>query len=217
MTTELTACPNCDAKLKGGMFSNASLLPEHQIRIINEYRSQKSAGYCTKCGPDLYSSSVGQIRTERSQMWDKIKDLLSAVPVLSIQSPLNWDYTVVGMVTGQSTTGTGAISDFTSSITDMFGLQSGRYNAKIKSGERICFAQLRKQALEYGGNAVVGTDIDYSEVGGEKGMLLVCAAGTAVKLNNLDALDPERKAKLEELMNVVARWKALDRYNTSEN
>jgi hypothetical protein len=36
-----------------------------------------------------------------------------------------------------------------------------------------------------GGNAVIATDIDYAEVGGVRAMLMVCMAGTAVRLNNL--------------------------------
>ena len=76
----------------------------------------------------------------------------------------------------------GVVSEFTSSFTDLFGVQSGRFNKKLKAGEDICFAQLRKQALDLGGNAVIATDIDYSEVGGGKGMLMVCMGGTAIKL-----------------------------------
>ena len=34
-----------------------------------------------------------------------------------------------------------------------------------------------------GGNAIIGTDIDYSEVGGGKGMLMVCMSGTAIELS----------------------------------
>jgi uncharacterized protein YbjQ (UPF0145 family) len=47
---------------------------------------------------------------------------------------------------------------------------------------------LRKETLELGGNAVLATDIDYAEVGGDKGMLIVCMTGTAVLLKNPEVL-----------------------------
>ena len=48
--------------------------------------------------------------------------------------------------------------------------------------------QLRAKALKIGANAVIATDIDYGEVGSLKGMLMVCAAGTAIKLENTNIL-----------------------------
>ncbi|MCL4111631.1 UNVERIFIED_CONTAM: hypothetical protein GTU68_002047 [Idotea baltica] len=103
------------------------------------------------------------------------------------------------MVTGQSTTGTGVFSDFYSSITDLFGMQSNSYNKKLKGGEDLCYAQVRLQALKLGGNAVIATDLDYSEVGVEKGMLMVCMAGTAIKLRNTNVLGEKIKNNVEEI------------------
>ena len=61
-------------------------------------------------------------------------------------------------------------------------------NKKLKGGENICFAQLALAALERNGNAIIGVDIDYSELGGLKGIIMVCMTGTAIKLNNPDIL-----------------------------
>ena len=116
------------------------------------------------------------------------------------------------MVTGQSTTGTGVISEFTSSFTDFFGAQSGRYNQKLKAGENMCFSQLRLQALDLGGNAVIATDIDYSEIGGDKGMLMVCMAGTAIRLENVDILEKETSEIIEKLSYANNRLRDLRKY-----
>ena len=75
------------------------------------------------------------------------------------------------MVTGQTTTGTGVLTEFTSSFTDFFGVQSGRHNKKLKDGEDMCKVQLRTQTLNMGGNAVdvVGPKrLVVAEEGGEK-------------------------------------------------
>lgn len=190
------------------MSSNTLLVPE-RIAIINEYHDPKSEGYCTKCGKELYKKYKSQLEGEIAKLSEKIKKKIWAVPVVSTHSPLNWDYNILGMVTGQTTTGTGVISEFTSSFTDLFGAQSGQYNKKIQAGENMCFAQLRKKTLDAGGNAVIATDIDYSEIGGEKGMIMVCMAGTAVNLQNADVLGENKSKRLKELGSVNERLRHL--------
>ena len=216
MTTELTNCPYCSMKLKSGILSSVTLLSDEKTKIINEYHEKKSIAYCSKCGPELYSDYKEQLIEERETISQQIHEIIDAVPVVSTHSPLNWDYEILSMVTGQSTTGTGVISEFTSSFTDLFGVQSGRYNNKLKNGEEICFAQLRKQTLDLGGNAVIATDIDYSEVGGAKGMLMVCMGGTAIKLKNITLLGQERADKIKELAILNERMKVLNTFEIEE-
>lgn len=216
MTTELTECPNCSTKFKEGLLSSVSLLSKNKTRIINEYHDNKSVGYCNKCGSALYSKYKSHVINERDSVSQKMQDLIDVVPVVSTHSPLNWDYDILSMVTGQSTTGTGVISEFTSSFADLFGVQSGRFNEKLKGGEDICFAQLRKQAIDLGGNAVIATDIDYSEVGGDKGMLMVCMGGTAIKLKNTTLLGQDRADKIKVLANLNDRMKVLNSFDTNE-
>jgi uncharacterized protein YbjQ (UPF0145 family) len=216
MAIELIDCPNCGTKLKGGLLSSVSFLSSNKTNIINEYHQKKSQNYCNRCGNDLYGKYQSQLLNEHLEVSNKLQNLIHHIPVISTHSPLNWDYEILSMVTGQSTTGTGVISEFTSSFTDLFGVQSGRFNKKLKGGENICFAQLRKQALDLGGNAVIATDIDYSEVGGAKGMLMVCMGGTAIKLKNLTILGQERAETIEELGKLNDRIKILNSYDVDD-
>ena len=210
--SKITNCPNCKAELKSGIMSSTKLLTETQIGIINEYHDTKAEGYCTKCGNGLYDQHNRTLQTENGNLTNYLKNKIGNVPVISAHTPLNWEYKVLGMVTGQSTTGTGVISEFTSSFTDFFGAQSGRYNQKLKAGENMCFSQLRLQALDLGGNAVIATDIDYSEIGGDKGMLMVCMAGTAIRLENVDILEKETSEIIEKLSYANNRLRDLRKY-----
>jgi uncharacterized protein YbjQ (UPF0145 family) len=217
MTIELVDCPNCGTKLKSGILSSTKLLNDNKTKIINEYHTTKAEAYCSKCGDNLYTDYENQLKVERKKIGNQIHNIIDTIPVISIHTPLNWDYEILQMVTGQSTTGTGVISEFSSSFTDLFGLQSDRYNKKLKAGENICFTQLRKQTLDIGGNAVIATDIDYSEVGGEKGMLMVCMAGTAIKLKNTSVFGQDKVNKIEELVTLNERLKALSVYEITES
>lgn len=214
--SEITNCPNCQAELKIGLLSSVKLLSYEKTSIINEYHDEKSYGYCTKCGKELYSKYNSQLQNEKTKLTSKIQQLIKNLPVISTHSPLNWDYNILDMVTGQSTTGTGVISEFTSSFTDLLGVQSGRHNAKLKAGEDMCFTQLRKQTLDQGGNAVIAADIDYSELGAGKGMIMVCMSGTAVKLNNSEVLGQQKVKLINELTTANDRLRYLGQYSIDE-
>ncbi|MEI6815348.1 MAG: heavy metal-binding domain-containing protein [Bacteroidota bacterium] len=212
MTTELTQCPNCGTKLKDGILSSVKLLSENKTNIINEYHDEKASGYCNKCGDSLYKSYKGYVLTEREELTEQIQEIIEALPIISTHLPLNWDYDLIGIITGQSTTGNGALTEFLSASSNFWGTQSGRYNKKIKEGENFCFTQLRKQTLDLGGNAIIATDVDYSEIGGEKGMLMVCMTGTAIRLKNLSVLGKEREENIGQLTELNDRIRVLSFY-----
>jgi uncharacterized protein (AIM24 family) len=66
------------------------------------------------------------------------------------------------------------------------------------------------KALELGGNAIVAADIDYAEVGGLKGMLMVAATGTAVMLNNLDVLGAKNIEIINNLQGSIERLRLIE-------
>ena len=214
--SEIKNCPNCQSAVKNGIMSSNVLYTKMYTAIINEYKEPKAEGYCSKCGKKLLEKYSNQIVEERKNLTNQMQELITNMPVISIHTPLNWDYQVIGMVTGQSSTGTGVITEFTSSFTDFFGAQSGRHNEKLKAGEDMCFVQLRKQAMDLGANAVIATDIDYSEIGAGKGMLMVCMAGTAVKLNNVDVIGKGKSESLDKLQEVNDRLNWLSQYRIYE-
>jgi hypothetical protein len=100
-----------------------------------------------------------------------------------------------------------------SGFTDLIGAQSGTYNKKLADGEKLCQSQIKIKTLELGGNAIVGVDIDYSEVGGGKGMLMVCMAGTAINLVNINEVQPgiadilDRARRSRQILSKFAAFK----------
>jgi len=190
--TTILNCQNCQAKLIEGVFKSVTLIPQNEANIINFYAKEKKSNYCTKCSKDLFKEAMDKLNQEKKSLKNILEDKIDNIPLLSINSPLDWDYNALGLITGQTTTGTGVISEFTSSFTDFFGGQSGAYNKKLAGGEKRCFTQVRTKCIELGGNAVLATDIDYAEVGGAKGMLMVAVTGTAVLLKNVEILGKQQ-------------------------
>lgn len=209
---EYPLCPNCNTAIKSGLLSSVSILELSAIAIINEYHTDKKEAYCTKCGIPLFDKYSNQLRNEKETIKLLMQESIPFLPVVSTHNPYNWDYHALGIVTGQSTTGTGVFAEFASAWTDIFGAQSGVYNEKIKKGEQLCLAQLRKQTLELGGNAVLAVDIDYSEMGGIKGMIMVCMTGTAVMLRNIEIFGEQTVAKIKELKKLNERLDHLETF-----
>jgi uncharacterized protein YbjQ (UPF0145 family) len=212
-------CPNCNAKITDGILSSNEILSVEQTKFINEFNSSLVQHFCNKCGDQLYQIARIRFAKKRNKLATDIaknkKKLLLLIPIVTIQSPLNWDYSVCGMVTAQSTTGTGIVSEIASSFTDLFGAQSGAYNEKLKNGEDLCQSILRERAYQLGANAIIATDIDYAEVGGAKGMLMVCMSGTAVYVKNLTEITTQDFSEL--MTDISEKQSELDELNALAN
>ncbi len=193
-------CPNCDTKLKDSLFKPVLPIPEKQTRILNKYLGNNHSFYCSACGTDLLSGLREKFAAQLKSSAEYIQQHKNAMPLATIQNPINWDYDIIGIVTGQSTTGTGLFSEVTASVSDFFGSQSTAYNSKLAEGEIIAVSQVRTKALRIGANAILGVDIDYAEMGGGRGMVMVCVTGTAVRLKNLDIFDIDQVNKLNRLI-----------------
>lgn len=181
-------CPNCGAELKSAFFGGNLPYNEAVTAFIHDFTTSTSPSYCEKCGKPLIEEARKSAVAQQNANKATLNENIHHVPLLSIPVPPKWDFQPLGLITGQSVTGTGVFAEFASDWTDYFGAQSKTYNKKISGGEQICQTQLRLKCIELGGNAILGVDIDYAEVGGAKGMLMVCMTGTAVLLSNTEVL-----------------------------
>ncbi|KMK50987.1 hypothetical protein RO21_08805 [[Actinobacillus] muris] len=85
-----------------------------------------------------------------------------------------------GLVFGEVVSGANIVRDFFAGITDIIGGRSGMYESKLNSSRQEALQELADEARKKGANAVVGVSIDYQSMGGNKGMFIVVATGTAV-------------------------------------
>lgn len=85
-----------------------------------------------------------------------------------------------GIVSGEAIMGANVVRDIFASITDVIGGRSGAYEQKLRQARDIALQEMQQEAAAAGANAVVGVDLDYEVI--REGMLMVTAAGTAVKV-----------------------------------
>ncbi|MEJ5993444.1 heavy metal-binding domain-containing protein [Pedobacter sp. Du54] len=201
---ELKTCPNCGDKLNG-LMSTKIIVDDKTRDFINLFIENKSEAYCSGCAPKSIGKFVSNAIEEKDALVKELQLLIRIVPIITAHSPLNWDYEVIEMVSSQSVAGTGLFTELSSSWADFLGTQSNSLNAKLSGGELNCKNQLRYKAAMLGGNGIIPTDIEYAEVGGAKAMLMVCMAGTAVRIKNQDEVFKNNAVNFIRINEIIKR------------
>ncbi|HEX7108442.1 MAG TPA: heavy metal-binding domain-containing protein [Aestuariivirga sp.] len=87
-----------------------------------------------------------------------------------------------GLVAGEAILGANLFRDLFASIRDIVGGRSGSYEKVLSDARKTAIGEMTDMAEQLGANAVIGVDLDYETVGTNGSMLMVTAAGTAVRL-----------------------------------
>ncbi|MDP3749082.1 MAG: heavy metal-binding domain-containing protein [Phenylobacterium sp.] len=88
----------------------------------------------------------------------------------------------LGVVSGEAIIGAHIFRDLFAGITNIIGGRAGGYEKALREARDISIREMCEEAQRLGADAVVGVDLDYETLGVDNGMLMVTAAGTAVKL-----------------------------------
>lgn len=87
------------------------------------------------------------------------------------------------IITAECVFGMNMFRDMFASIRDVLGGRSSASQKVLRDARKTCLTELRREALLSGADAVIGVDLNYSEISGDgKSMLMVVACGTAVNL-----------------------------------
>lgn len=209
-------CPNCNRSLKG--FLSASLVTQSKTNFINNQTGKNAEAYCSTCSTLLLNDLGKKLKSEKDEIEKRLKQIVGNIPVLTCPAPVNCSYDVIDMITAQTTSGTGFATELSRSFNDFFGTTSNASNQKILKATEICKADLRIQCIKKGGNAIISTDIDYSEIGsGSSNMLMVCISGTAIKVNNLDFFNENKREYVQEAIDLTEKLLAIDSLTSNNN
>ncbi len=201
-------CPNCDKSLNG--FLSSDLLLQSKVDFINKHLSKTEAAYCTSCSKSLLLKIAENFKKEKAQIEKRLEEIIHYIPIMTCPSPVKWDYEVLGMVTAQTTSGTGFVTELSRSFNDFFGSGSNATNQKISRATSLCRADLRVQCVRAGGNAVISTDIDFNEIGsGSTNMLMVCMAGTAIRVTDMSNFSIKNRDTIIEVIDLTEKLEAI--------
>jgi len=88
-----------------------------------------------------------------------------------------------GLVSGEAILGANIFKDFFAGIRDIVGGRSSAYEKELRTAKDIAIQEMKNEAINIGGNAVIAIDLDYETLG-QGSMLMVTASGTAVTLED---------------------------------
>ena len=86
-----------------------------------------------------------------------------------------------GIVSGETIIGAKVFKDVFAGIRDIVGGRAGSYESVLREAKETALKEMSDQASQMGANAVIAIDLDYETGGGSGSMLMVTAAGTAVR------------------------------------
>ena len=86
-----------------------------------------------------------------------------------------------GIVSGETIIGANLFKDFFAGIRDIVGGRASSYESVLREAKESAPQEMSDQAARMGANAVIGIDLDFETVGANGSMLMVTAAGTAVR------------------------------------
>jgi uncharacterized protein YbjQ (UPF0145 family) len=112
-----------------------------------------------------------------------------------------------GLVAGEAILGANLFRDLFASIRDIVGGRAGSYEKVLNDARKTAVSEMTDKAAQLGANAVIGVDIDYETVGTNGSMLMVTAAGTAVRIEYAGFSFPDSPGnQARQPVPRLARW-----------
>ena len=91
----------------------------------------------------------------------------------------------MGLVTGESLIGANLYKDMLGEVKGVVKKQQSQYEQQLIEARKIAIKSMEEKAEKLGANAIIGTRVDYNNLGGSMGnTIMVTVAGTAVKVND---------------------------------
>jgi len=116
----------------------------------------------------------------------EVIDELAKDLIVTTESTLS-GYTVdrrIEVISAECVFGMNIFKDFFAGIRDVFGGRSKTSQKVLRDARQTCLTELRREALIVGANAIIGVDLDYSEISGDgKSMLFLVTTGTACQVS----------------------------------
>jgi uncharacterized protein YbjQ (UPF0145 family) len=129
---------------------------------------QEGASFCSKCGASLSSASQFLIVTTPTIPGYKVKK-------------------VFGVVTGLTPRTRGIFGKFVAGFESMVGGEVTAFTSEMEKARWEAIERVKARAVALGANAIIGLDVETSDLGLQNGIVLFSATGTAVIIELEDA------------------------------
>lgn len=84
----------------------------------------------------------------------------------------------ISVISAEVVIGTGFLSEFSASISDIFGIEDSAFSKKLEEAKDSALKKIKLKSIRLGGNAIIGVDFDYITF--SNNMIGVVVSGTSV-------------------------------------
>ena len=157
---------------------------EYAKKVIEEYYQSWPKSAIKR----LLESFEHNDRETVSQYVSKIENYLSALKLFQATAGYSFSHHIIeehlDTISTGVVQGTGMLTEFSAGFTDILGIRSGAYENNLESALSQALNQLKRKAVEIGGNALIGIHHSIASTGNN--MLVVTIMGTAVKIKKME-------------------------------
>jgi uncharacterized protein YbjQ (UPF0145 family) len=87
---------------------------------------------------------------------------------------------ILGVVTGLTPRTRGVLGKFIAGIESVFGGEVTAFTTELEKAQMEALDRARRKAMNRGANALIGLDLETSDLGSQMGVVVITATGTAV-------------------------------------
>lgn len=187
-------CEKCFAKFKDKIndFLSSKNIRELDSRREALMKALDECGFIEE-GKQYIVSVVDAKRDEISKHWmnaenqQQLKHLIDSQILTTGYNFEKYKITsYLGVISGSTVLGTGFLSEFNATLSDIFGAQSDLFSEKLEKAKETSLSKLKEKSVRMGGNAIIGIDFDYIMF--ENNMIGVVANGTSVIIDEDEKL-----------------------------
>ncbi|WP_455367834.1 heavy metal-binding domain-containing protein [[Eubacterium] cellulosolvens] len=134
--------------------------------------------YCPKCGKQTSKDEKFCLKCG-SPLQTEVNFLIVTTPTI----PGYQIEKVLGVVTGLTPRTRGVLGKFIASFQSMVGGEVTAFTSELEKARLEAIERIRQKAASMGANAIIGLDLETSDLGLQAGVVVISATGTAVIAN----------------------------------
>ena len=201
---EYSLCTSCasikatiDAKINGANIREKQIdkSKQHIITQLNQNENIEPEvrnyfeQFISKITTDIEKEI--QMQHEIENQFSELQESILLTTVYDFQGYKIIDY--INIISSEYVIGTGIFSEFTSGITDTFGMKSSSFSNKISEAKQNVLNDMKKKTIMQNGNAIIGIDFQIATF--SNNMIAIMGTGTCVKIKADDVITIENETE----------------------
>jgi uncharacterized protein YbjQ (UPF0145 family) len=173
--TKAVSCDQCGVESQKDFFSN---IDPNQVAM-------NPRNVCRMCQPNPFGNGATEEidETEAALKARQLKagNITVTTGFTTAAGPITEE---IDVITSECVYGINVFKDMPGDVRDIVGGRASAQQKVLRYLRQTCLDELRMNAAEIDADAVIGVDLDYCEISGANGgLLMLVASGTAVRLD----------------------------------